>query len=73
MKLADDTPDEESIGGRNLTRWPTPVGRGLVRVVAALAANVTANSVLYGTAAVGLAVNGSGKSADRRGATGHGG
>ena len=55
MRLADDTPDEESIGGRDLTRWPTPVGRGLVRVAAALAANVSANSVLYITAAVGLA------------------
>ena len=33
MKLADDTPDEERIGGRDLTRWPTPVGRGLVRLV----------------------------------------
>ena len=55
VKLADDTPDEESIGGRDLTRWPTPVGRGLVRVAAALAASVSANSVLYITAAVGFA------------------
>jgi hypothetical protein len=46
VKLADDTPAEEHIGGRDLTRWPTPVGRGLVRVVAVLAANISANSVL---------------------------
>ena len=56
MKLAEDTPDEKRIGGRDLTRWPTPVGRGLVRVVAALAANVSANSVLYITASIGLAL-----------------
>ena len=56
MKLADDTPDEERIGGRDLTRWPTPVGRGLVRLVAALAAKVSTNSVLYLTASVGLAI-----------------
>ena len=54
MKLADDTPAEEHIGGRDLTRWPTPVGRGLVRVVSVLAANVSAHSVLYITASVGL-------------------
>ena len=56
MKLADDTPDEERIGGRDLTRWPTPVGRGLVQVVSALAAHVSAHMVLYITAAVGLAL-----------------
>jgi membrane-associated phospholipid phosphatase len=55
VKLADDTPEEERIGDRDLTRWPTPVGRGLVGVVAALAAHVSARSVLYITAAVGLA------------------
>ena len=54
MKLADDIPDNESIGNRDLTRWPTPLGRGLVRVVSNLAANVSANSVLYITAAVGM-------------------
>jgi undecaprenyl-diphosphatase len=42
VKLADDIPVEEHIGGRDLTRWPTPVGRGL------------AHSVLYITASVGL-------------------
>lgn len=51
---ADDSPDEESIGNRDLTRWPTPVGRGLVRLAASLASHVSANSVLYLTAAVGL-------------------
>jgi membrane-associated phospholipid phosphatase len=56
VNLADDTPEEERIGDRDLTRWPTPVGRGLVQVVAALAANLSANSVLYITAAVGLAL-----------------
>jgi hypothetical protein len=56
VKLADDTPDEERIGARDLTRWPTPVGRGLVRLVAALTANVSANSVLYLTASAGLAL-----------------
>ena len=54
MKLADDSPAEERIGGRDLARWPTPVGRGLVRLVAVLAANVSAHSVLYITASVGL-------------------
>jgi len=54
VKLADDTPAEEHIGGRDLARWPTPVGRGLVRLVAVLAANVSAHSVLYITASVGL-------------------
>jgi membrane-associated phospholipid phosphatase len=55
MKLADDTPDEERIGDRDLTRWTTPVGRGLVRVAADLAARISTNSVLYITGAVGLA------------------
>jgi membrane-associated phospholipid phosphatase len=54
VKLADDTPAEEHIGGRDLARWPTLVGRGMVRLVAVLAANVSAHSVLYITALVGL-------------------
>ena len=54
--VADDTPDEESIGNRDLTSWPTPLGRGLVRLVSDLAAKVSANSVLYITAAAGLAL-----------------
>lgn len=56
MRLVDDTPEEEHVGGRDLTRWPTPVGRGLVRLVAPLAAKISANSVLYVTASVGLAL-----------------
>ena len=52
MKLADDTPDEERIGGRDLTRWPTRAG-ALVRLVRS-ATKVSANSVLYLTASVGL-------------------
>jgi len=58
VKLADDTPAEEHIGGRDLARWPTLVGRGLVRLVAVLAANVSAHSVLYITASVGLVLVG---------------
>ena len=54
MKLADDTPDEERIGDRDLTRWPTSVGRELVRLAPALAAHVSARSVLYITALIGL-------------------
>jgi hypothetical protein len=56
VKLADDAPAEEYIGGRDLTRWPLLVGRGLVRVVAVLAANISAHSVLCITASVGLAL-----------------
>jgi undecaprenyl-diphosphatase len=56
VKLADDTPDEERIGDRDLTRWPSPVGRGLVRLGTALAAHVSAHSVLYITAGLGLAL-----------------
>jgi membrane-associated phospholipid phosphatase len=54
MKLADDTPDEERIGDRDLTRWRTSVGRELVRLVAALATHVSARWVFYITAFVGL-------------------
>ena len=54
MRLADDTPGEERIGARDLTRWPTRAGRSLVRLVSGLAANVSAHAVLYITAAAGL-------------------
>ncbi|GAA3697791.1 hypothetical protein GCM10022204_12430 [Microlunatus aurantiacus] len=54
MKLADDTPHEERIGDRDLTRWPSWAGRGLVRLVSRVARNVSAHGVLYLTAAVGL-------------------
>ena len=48
-QLADDTRAEESIGQRDLTRWPTLVGRALVRLVGWLAAGASANTVLYST------------------------
>lgn len=54
--LTDDTRAEESIGGRDLTRWPTAVGRALVRLVARLSAGVSAHTVLYTTLLVGLVV-----------------
>jgi membrane-associated phospholipid phosphatase len=55
-KLADDTRDEEHVGSRDLTRWPTRPGRGLVRLVARMATHASAHSVLYITAAIGMAV-----------------
>ena len=54
MKLVDDTPGEEHVGDRDLARWPTRMGRGLARLVTASAANVSAHTVLYLTAATGL-------------------
>ena len=54
MKLHDDTPNEEHVGDRDLTHWPTRAGRGLAGLVTALAANVSAHTVLYFTAATGL-------------------
>ena len=55
-KLADDTRAEESIGRRDLTRWPTALGRALVRLVARLSAGVSANTVLDATLLVGLVI-----------------
>jgi membrane-associated phospholipid phosphatase len=52
--LADDTRDEESIGRRDLTHWPTAAGRALVHLVGRLAAGVSAHTVLYTTLLVGL-------------------
>ena len=52
--LVDDTPGEESIGHRDLTRWPTAAGRSLVHLVGRLAAGVSAHTVLYTTLLVGL-------------------
>jgi membrane-associated phospholipid phosphatase len=54
--LSDDTRAEESIGRRDLTRWPTAIGRALVRLVARLSAGVSAHAVLYTTLLVGLVV-----------------
>lgn len=56
MKLADDTPSEERIGDRDLTRWPTKAGQLLVQLARRLAGSVSANAVLYLTAAAGLVV-----------------
>lgn len=53
MRFADDTPAEERIGERDLTRWPTRLGSELVRLTVALAGNVFAHVVLYVTAAIG--------------------
>jgi undecaprenyl-diphosphatase len=55
-QLADDTRAEESIGQRDLTRWPTLVGRALVRLVGWLAAGVSAHTVLYSTLLIGLVI-----------------
>ena len=56
MRLDDDHRFEESIGGRDLTRWPTAAGRGLVRLVGRVSSGVSAHAVLYLTLLVGLAV-----------------
>jgi undecaprenyl-diphosphatase len=56
MRLTDDTRDEERIGVRDLTRWPTRLGRGLVWLAVELAKRVSANAVLWITAAIGCAL-----------------
>jgi membrane-associated phospholipid phosphatase len=55
-RLVDDTPAEESIGRRDLTRWPTVAGRVLVRLVARLAPRISAHGVLYATLLIGMAI-----------------
>jgi membrane-associated phospholipid phosphatase len=55
-RLTDDTPAEESIGRRDLTRWPSAAGRALVHLVARLSAGVSAHTVLYTTLLVGMVV-----------------
>ena len=56
-QLADDTPAEESIGQRDLTRWPTLVGRVLVRLVERAGRRwASAHTVLYVTLLVGLVI-----------------
>ena len=55
-RLADDTPDEESIGQRDLTHWRTAAGRALVRLVGWLAPRISAHGVLYGTLLVGMVI-----------------
>lgn len=54
--LTDDTVAEESIGRRDLTRWPTLAGRSLVRLVERVAHGVSAHAVLYVTLLVGMAI-----------------
>lgn len=51
--LKDDTRAEEHIGRRDLTRWPSGLGRTLVRLVGSLASGVSAHAVLFITAALG--------------------
>jgi len=53
MQLRDDTRDEERIGVRDLTRWPSRLGRGLVWLAVELAKRVSAHAVLFITAAIG--------------------
>ena len=55
-RLNDDTPEEESIGHRDLTRWPTAAGRALVRLVGRLAPRISTHGVLYATLLVGLVI-----------------
>ena len=54
MRLSDDTGAEESIGDRDLTRWPTRAGQALVGLVSPLASTVSAHAVLVITATIGL-------------------
>ena len=53
MQLSDDTRDEERIGVRDLTRWPSRLGRGLVWLAVELGKRVSAHAVLFITAAIG--------------------
>lgn len=52
----EDSPDEERIGARDLTAWPSAIGRWLVQLVLAGARWMGSHGVLAVTAAVGLAV-----------------
>ena len=53
MQLREDSRDEQRIGSRELTHWPTRLGRGMVRLARALAGTFSANAVLVVTAVVG--------------------
>ena len=46
VRLADDRPEEERVGDRDLTRWPSRAGGLLVGLVTGLAANVSARLLL---------------------------
>ena len=56
MRLREYTSGEKQIGGRNLTAWPSRLGRWLVALAQALARRVSANAVLWITAAIGCAL-----------------
>ena len=53
MRLRDDTAGEERIGQRDLTRWPSRLGSALADVSATLGRRLSAQSVLWITAAIG--------------------
>jgi membrane-associated phospholipid phosphatase len=53
MQLREDSRDEQRIGSRDLTHWPTRLGREMVRLARALAGAFSANAVLVVTAVVG--------------------
>lgn len=52
--LKPDPATDEHIGQRDLTRWPTALGRRLLRVARALSRFTTANTVLVTSAAIGV-------------------
>lgn len=54
MRLPDDPRQDESIGRLDLTRWPTALGRWLVRLAVALGRLASANAVLVVSALIGL-------------------
>ncbi len=53
MRQRQDTRNEEHIGQRDLTRWSSAAGRGLVRLALVLARYVSAHAVLVVTAVAG--------------------
>ncbi|HEY5821641.1 MAG TPA: phosphatase PAP2 family protein [Propionibacteriaceae bacterium] len=53
MRLDDDQPSDASIGDRDLTRWRSRLGHGLVGLARRLARTFSADSVLYVTSAIG--------------------
>jgi membrane-associated phospholipid phosphatase len=53
MRLREDSRDEQRIGSRELTHWPTRLGRVLVRLARAVAGAFSANAVLVVTAVIG--------------------
>ncbi|HET9873684.1 MAG TPA: aldo/keto reductase [Propionibacteriaceae bacterium] len=54
LRLEEDSTDEQHIGRRDLTRWPTALGRWLVRAAIALARFTTANAVLVVSSVLGI-------------------